>query len=453
MLKIHRLWHAGLLFESDQTRIVFDPIFENPFSVNCYVFPELAPSNQDLSETVKKFTSVDAVIISHIHDDHFSLASLNHFNRDTEIYIYSKFSEAVTLLLSLGFRKVRLLDEGFSLAIGDFLVSGHQSQYPDVDQIYEIEVEGLRILNLVDSFPGEASVEYFSKNKYDLLITPFQCMRELEILCPQIELDSSVQSADPLQKINILNARYVLAGACQFKFEKWSWLNFHYFKNSYAAFRNAVISSIPFAQPLQLAPLKTMIFNNKELTLEAPRPECIHNSANQAESEDYDFNLNSPVPTTSEVSQHFIHVSDVEFLSLVRFLETILVETYSNLESSDSPYFAGTWNYSITLWNGPNQQVNKYYEVSGSLMELLDKAPAEVHWRSEIVASKLLGAISGLETLSSLYLRLNDPRNEFAPRKDIQFVSPIEDPLIRVLFDDKPFSYQKSQLKILTSRN
>lgn len=40
-LKISRILHAGYIFTKDQTNIVFDPIFENPFSFNCYAFPEV----------------------------------------------------------------------------------------------------------------------------------------------------------------------------------------------------------------------------------------------------------------------------------------------------------------------------------------------------------------------------------------------------------------------------
>ena len=106
MMKISRILHAGYIFEYGKTQIAFDPIFENPFSKNCYAFPNVKFN----IEEIKKL-KLAAVFISHYHDDHCSLESLNLLDRETPIYIYCIYDEMLTMIKALGFKKVhQLLD-------------------------------------------------------------------------------------------------------------------------------------------------------------------------------------------------------------------------------------------------------------------------------------------------------------------------------------------------------
>ena len=95
-LQITRILHAGYIFEHENVRIAFDPIFENPFSRNCHAFP---PVEFDYAEIRKqKFA---AVFISHYHDDHCSFDSLDLLDRNTPIYIYCVFEEMLSMLIEL----------------------------------------------------------------------------------------------------------------------------------------------------------------------------------------------------------------------------------------------------------------------------------------------------------------------------------------------------------------
>ena len=79
-MKISRILHAGYVFECDGTRILFDPVFENPFSRNCHAFPDV---RFDLAAI--RGLRPDAVFISHFHDDHCSMESLDLLDRATPI--------------------------------------------------------------------------------------------------------------------------------------------------------------------------------------------------------------------------------------------------------------------------------------------------------------------------------------------------------------------------------
>ena len=79
-LKISRILHAGYVFECDGTLIAFDPIFENPFSRNCHAFPDVRFDHARI-----RGMRPDAVFISHFHDDHCSLESLDLLDRATPL--------------------------------------------------------------------------------------------------------------------------------------------------------------------------------------------------------------------------------------------------------------------------------------------------------------------------------------------------------------------------------
>ncbi len=66
---IYRLQHASLLFRSPGATVLTDPVFVDP-----WIWAGSLPP-------------IDAILISHAHGDHFSLASLMQFPRDTRIIV------------------------------------------------------------------------------------------------------------------------------------------------------------------------------------------------------------------------------------------------------------------------------------------------------------------------------------------------------------------------------
>ena len=97
-MKISRILHAGYVFEHGGTTIAFDPIFENPFSRNCHAFPDVRFDLEQIGQL-----KLDAVFISHFHDDHCSLESLQHLSKTTPVYLYCVHDELFEMLGQLGF--------------------------------------------------------------------------------------------------------------------------------------------------------------------------------------------------------------------------------------------------------------------------------------------------------------------------------------------------------------
>jgi L-ascorbate metabolism protein UlaG (beta-lactamase superfamily) len=85
--KAHYLANEGVLIVSGETRIVFDPLFRNGFDTYRLLPPEL---ERALFAGEPPFTGLDAVFISHYHEDHFSPADILRLLRERpEIHLYA----------------------------------------------------------------------------------------------------------------------------------------------------------------------------------------------------------------------------------------------------------------------------------------------------------------------------------------------------------------------------
>eukprot|EP01133_Synstelium_polycarpum_P020714 gene20714-24877_t len=137
-LKISRILHAGYVFECEGTAIAFDPIVENPFSRNCHAFPSV---RFDL-DAVRRLRW-DAVFISHFHDDHCSLDSLDALDRATPIYLYCVFDELFVMLRALGFTHVQRLHVDVPVRVGAIEVIPRRALDDDVDSLFQVRAGGL----------------------------------------------------------------------------------------------------------------------------------------------------------------------------------------------------------------------------------------------------------------------------------------------------------------------
>ncbi len=70
---VHRLQHASLLFNTESTSVITDP--------------NLSYANPQQWLGLRHYPEVDAILISHSHQDHFCLASLLQFPRSTKIVV------------------------------------------------------------------------------------------------------------------------------------------------------------------------------------------------------------------------------------------------------------------------------------------------------------------------------------------------------------------------------
>lgn len=91
--RAHYLANEGVLIAAGETRIVFDPLFRNDFGTYLLLPKEL---ERALFAGEPPFTGLDAVFISHYHEDHFSPVDVLRLLRERgEIRLYAP-AQAVT---------------------------------------------------------------------------------------------------------------------------------------------------------------------------------------------------------------------------------------------------------------------------------------------------------------------------------------------------------------------
>jgi len=174
-LRISRILHAGYVFECEGTRIAFDTIFENPFSRNCHAFPDV---RFDVDAIRRQ--PFDAVFISHFHDDHCSLESLDLLARDTPMYIYCQFEELFAMVRRLGFTEVHSLRLNVPVTVGPFQVIPREAMDVDVDSMFQVRASGMNVLNVVDSWIDDATLAHLvGEGPWDMVLWPSQTMREI----------------------------------------------------------------------------------------------------------------------------------------------------------------------------------------------------------------------------------------------------------------------------------
>ena len=114
MFALTFLGHQGWLVSSATTNLLIDPLLTEGFGHGGVgrVYP---PRTLDLAE----FPPIDAVVLTHEHDDHFDVPSLARIDPRVPIHLSSRSSRAARELLdSLGFT-VHALEPGASRVIGD----------------------------------------------------------------------------------------------------------------------------------------------------------------------------------------------------------------------------------------------------------------------------------------------------------------------------------------------
>ncbi|KIG14882.1 metallo-beta-lactamase family protein [Enhygromyxa salina] len=113
------LGHQGWLIETATTNVLLDPLLGDRFGHGGLVGEVYPPREFDFAA----FPPIDAVLLSHEHDDHFDLPSLDRLDRDIPIYLSSRSSIAASELLShMGFAAVRPLEPESSLELGELRV-------------------------------------------------------------------------------------------------------------------------------------------------------------------------------------------------------------------------------------------------------------------------------------------------------------------------------------------
>lgn len=431
-IKISRILHAGYLFEAEGFRIAFDPLFESPFSQNCYAFPAVEFDTKAIQDL--KF---DAIFISHYHDDHFSMESLNLLDRNIPIYIFSIFEELTSLLTELGFKNVHSIQILRPITVGPFEILPLEALDADVDSIYHIKAFDLNILHVVDSWIGlQTFYRLLATITWDLVLWPFQTMREFEVIAPSIAEEATrLLPFEWLEQLQQLNPKAIIPSSCQFQFEEWSWHNKAFFPISYEGFSEQVHKILPHAQIQKLNPGQSLVYEDSAWKPEG-RLSWIKPIGNQ--DLDYSFDPSVKPQPVSEIAKKFSSLSSIQKNFIHTYCQTELLKKYTALNFSEESSFAKPQFWRLRIYAHDGMAQDYQYKIFQNQIQL-EPTTDQWTWLTEISEAKLYSALTDGESLTSIYIRVT-PANP---------VDPLEDPLIRCLYEGLLGSYQKAQLKKL----
>lgn len=440
-LQISRIFHAGYIFKFNSTQIIVDPIFENPFSVNCFAHPPLTLH----LDAVKKLR-FDAVFISHFHDDHCSLESLQHIDRATPFYIYCVHTEIETILRQMGFQRIYFLKVDHPIAIKDLTITPRRALEEDVDSLLHIQAADLHVLNVVDAWIDDDTLKNLTlQTTWDLVLWPFQNLREIEVLSPRRFGTNRYADDERLAQLSSLAPRFVVPSSCQFIQEEWSWLRSYFFSTNYDEFIEKATPRLKSSQIVQMPPGSCFELSRQGFTELADLPWI------QRLSEDgnYRFDATAEIPSTSAIAKKFKVLDVSQLQSVAEYCRHHLLTSYSSLDSQTAEFFAISRIWELRLWDHDGLSQSYFYSIEQDRILGIEKTEGVPQWLTEIPVQKLYGALENGETLTSLYVRINDTVFDAETEHELKTADLMEDPLLRCLFSRDPLLYQKAQLRRL----
>ena len=442
-LHISRILHAGYLFECDAVRIAFDTIFENPFSRNCHACPRV---RYDV-EAIRR-QRFDAVFISHFHDDHCSLDSLDLLDRATPIYVYCLFDELFDMVRALGFANVQPLRIDEAVQVGSFTVTPRIAMDPDVDSMFQVEAAGMKVLNVVDSWIDPDTLPALaSHGPWDMVLWPFQTMREIEVLSPSRATPAPPALPDEwIEQLRALNPRHVVPSSCQFLQEPWSWYNHAFFPIAYRQFRKEVEVALPKARVVRMNPGVTLRLDADGVT---PAPALGWVIPVGEQDLDYEYDPLLPPPSTGTIARHFPALDAAQAGRVFDYCSSGLLERYRGMELPEDSYFEQPRIWRLSVFDHEGGGTHWHYRVQGDGIEPVAGDAAPLAWTTEIPVAKLYAALELGESLTSMYMRINDTRFDDGVEADLETAELVDDPLIRCLFNDVFGAYQAAQLRRL----
>jgi hypothetical protein len=440
-LTISRILHAGYVFECEGSRIAFDTIFENPFSRNCHAFPDVR-----FDEDLIRRERFDAIFISHFHDDHCSLESLALLDRATPLYIYCLFDELFDMVRQLGFSRVHALRLDEPVRVGAFEVIPREAMDADVDSMFQVRAAGLNVLNVVDSWIDEGTLARLAgEGPWDMVLWPFQTMRELEVLAPSRAATAPPElPAEWLAQLQVLAPRYVVPSSCQFQQEPWSWYNRAFFPISYAQFAQEVGAALPGAQVLRLDPSVSVRLDATSLQ---PAPPLAWVIPVGDQDVDYVYEGNAAPPSTADIARHFAALTSAQQARVMDYCRVTLPAKYGEVEAA-TDYFDQPRIWQLSVYDHLGQATRFRYRLDPGGARLIEDA-APLGWATDIPAAKLYAALELGESLTSMYLRVNDSVFDADTERALADADVVDDPLIRCLFGDTFGAYQAAQLRRL----
>lgn len=107
------------------------------------------------------------------------------------------------------------------------------------------------------------------------------------------------------------------------------------------------------------------------------------------------------------------------------------------------------WRLSLYDHNGDVAVYRYLLERDNIALQEVSDGTAE--WQTDVPIAKLYAALALGESLTSMYVRINNCRFDDPVESEIQTADLLEDPLVRCLFSGTFATYQRAQLRLLSN--
>jgi hypothetical protein len=275
-------------------------------------------------------------------------------------------------------------------------------------------------------------------------------MLETDVLSPSRAAPASLESpAEFMEQLRVLNPRYVVPSSCQFEQESWSWYNQRFFPITYRQFRCDVGAVLPDAQVVRLDPSVSVTLDAASLVASPALDWVIPVGAQDV---DYQYDAGRKAPSTAEIARHFAPLTAAQASRVIDYCRTGLLAKYGEMEVPEDSFFEKPRVWQLSVYDHEGSATHFRYRIDGERMEHCAEGAGKLAWTTELPASKLYAALELGESLTSMYMRINDVRFDADIEEDIEEAEIVDDPLIRCLFNDAVCAYQAAQLRRLKAR-
>jgi hypothetical protein len=255
--------------------------------------------------------------------------------------------------------------------------------------------------------------------------------------------------ADWIDQLRILNPRYVVPSSCQFVQEAWSWYNRAYFPITYQQFQREVESALPATRVVRLNPSVSFILDAQTLQPSPPLGWVVPVGEQDV---DYQYDANAKPPHTADIARRFPPLTAAQTARVVDFCQSGLQDKYREMELPEDSFFEKPRIWKLSVYDHAGAATHFHYRLEGDAIARVAGGDGPLSWTTEIPMSKIYAALELGESLTSMYMRINDAVFDADTEKEIASADIVDDPLIRCLFDDAFGAYQAAQLRRLKER-
>ena len=222
IMKIQLIGHASLFIETQDCKILMDPLLYTPAIVEG--MQDICPKQAVILEKIPKF---DTLVISHRHIDHFDLRSLVSLPKHVDVFIpKDKFLESC--LRRLGYQHIYPLRDWSEVRLGStrLLTTRSENRVPEYGMVFA-DSDGV-FWNQVDSRITLDTIREVKSHypQIDFLLAGWQPMLEIHYQ-HNYNLSFPFSSySDTLKLISLTKPKAIAPGANGYKFiNSSSWLN------------------------------------------------------------------------------------------------------------------------------------------------------------------------------------------------------------------------------------